>query len=89
MIQKLTRNFSVAIPVSFFEKVNNSHYNSIDIIEADGTDLGVFKKSHIPDGADESSFELEIARPSFVDTYCLLQIIKRNFISPLLTLALR
>lgn len=40
----------MVIPVSFFEEANNAHYNSIAIIDADGADLGLYRKSHIPDG---------------------------------------
>ncbi|MGI9337738.1 MAG: N-carbamoylputrescine amidase [Gammaproteobacteria bacterium] len=38
------------LPVSFFERANNAHYNSAAVIDADGTILGVYRKSHIPDG---------------------------------------
>lgn len=36
--------------VSFFERVNNAHFNSLAMIDADGSVLGVYRKSHIPDG---------------------------------------
>ncbi|CAM6087568.1 unnamed protein product [Calypogeia fissa] len=49
-MQKLAKELNVVIPVSFFEKANCAHYNSIVIIDADGTDLGLYRKSHIPDG---------------------------------------
>ncbi|GFZ13109.1 nitrilase-like protein 1 [Actinidia rufa] len=49
-MQKLAKELRVVIPVSFFEEANNAHYNSIAIIDADGTDLGLYRKSHIPDG---------------------------------------
>ncbi|GFZ17773.1 nitrilase-like protein 1 [Actinidia rufa] len=49
-MQKLAKELGVAIPVTFFEEANNAHYNSIAIIDADGTDLGLYRKSHIPDG---------------------------------------
>ncbi|XP_031503615.1 N-carbamoylputrescine amidase [Nymphaea colorata] len=49
-MQKLAKELGVVIPVSFFEEANNAHYNSIAIIDADGTDLGLYRKSHIPDG---------------------------------------
>jgi predicted amidohydrolase len=35
---------------SFFEKKNNVSFNSVAIIDADGTNLGIYRKSHIPDG---------------------------------------
>ncbi|CAN6445366.1 unnamed protein product [Victoria cruziana] len=49
-MQKLAKELGVVIPVSFFEEANNAHYNSIAVIDADGTDLGLYRKSHIPDG---------------------------------------
>lgn len=52
----MAKELGVVIPVSFFEQANNAHYNSIAIIDADGTDLGIYRKSHIPDGPGESSF---------------------------------
>jgi N-carbamoylputrescine amidase len=36
--------------VSFFERVNTAHFNSLAMIDADGKVLGVYRKSHIPDG---------------------------------------
>lgn len=38
------------LPISFFERRNNAFFNSIAIIDADGTNLGLYRKSHIPDG---------------------------------------
>ncbi|KAK8601748.1 hypothetical protein V6N13_058571 [Hibiscus sabdariffa] len=49
-MQELAKELSVVLPVSFFEEANNAHFNSITIIDADGTDLGLYRKSHIPDG---------------------------------------
>lgn len=48
--QKIAKELSVAIPVSFFEKDEQCYYNSLAMIDADGTVLGVYRKSHIPDG---------------------------------------
>ncbi|XLR39685.1 hypothetical protein HN51_017836 [Arachis hypogaea] len=42
-MQKLAKELSIVIPVSFFEKANNAHYNSITIIDADGSDLGIYR----------------------------------------------
>jgi N-carbamoylputrescine amidase len=47
---KLARELEVVLPVSFFEQANNAYYNSVAIIDADGSTLGVYRKSHIPDG---------------------------------------
>ncbi|MEM1022182.1 MAG: N-carbamoylputrescine amidase [Myxococcota bacterium] len=41
---------AVVLPVSFFERSGQTHYNSLAMIDADGTVLGVYRKSHIPDG---------------------------------------
>jgi N-carbamoylputrescine amidase len=48
--QNLAKELEVVIPVSFFERAGQIFYNSIAIIDADGTQLGVYRKSHIPDG---------------------------------------
>jgi len=48
--QDLARELKVVIPVSFFEKDGPHHYNSIAIVDADGANLGIYRKSHIPDG---------------------------------------
>jgi len=48
--QALARELAVVIPVSFFEKAGTVYYNSVAIVDADGTNLGVYRKSHIPDG---------------------------------------
>ena len=42
---------NVVLPISFFEKDNNSYFNSLAVIDADGRILGKYRKSHIPDGA--------------------------------------
>nr|KJB32982.1 hypothetical protein B456_006G1125001 [Gossypium raimondii] len=49
-MQGLAKELGVVLPVSFFEEANSAHYNSVAIIDADGTDLGLYRKSHIPDG---------------------------------------
>jgi len=46
----LARELSIAIPFSFFEQDGTEHYNSLAMIDADGAVLGVYRKSHIPDG---------------------------------------
>jgi N-carbamoylputrescine amidase len=48
--QKLAAELGVVIPVSFFEAAGPEHYNSIKVFDADGADLGLYRKSHIPDG---------------------------------------
>ena len=48
--QEVAKELDVVIPVSFFERAGNAAFNSIAIIEADGTVLGKYRKTHIPDG---------------------------------------
>ncbi len=47
---ELAKELNVVLPVSFFEKANRAHYNSVAIVDADGSILGKYRKSHIPDG---------------------------------------
>ncbi len=48
--RRLAAELRVAMPVSVFERANNAYYNSIAMVDADGSVLGVYRKSHIPDG---------------------------------------
>jgi len=48
---ELARELQVVLPVSFFERAGHAYFNSIAIIDADGEVLGVYRKSHIPNGA--------------------------------------
>mgnify|MGYP000093886832 CR=1 FL=1 len=48
--QALARELDVVLPISFFEKSGQVYYNSLQMIDADGTPLGIYRKSHIPDG---------------------------------------
>lgn len=43
------KELGVVIPVSFYEKDGCSLYNSVAMIDADGSILGVYRKTHIPD----------------------------------------
>lgn len=47
---QLAAELGVVIPVSFFEQAGPEHYNSIVVLDADGKNLGLYRKSHIPDG---------------------------------------
>ena len=49
-LQPLARELDVIIPVSFFEQDGPNYYNSVAIIDHEGEILGVYRKSHIPDG---------------------------------------
>lgn len=48
--QALANELSVVLPLSFFEKAGHAHYNSLAMIDSSGEVLGVYRKSHIPDG---------------------------------------
>jgi N-carbamoylputrescine amidase len=48
--QQLAAELGVVIPVSFFERAGPEHYNSVAVFDADGRNLGLYRKSHIPDG---------------------------------------
>jgi len=48
--QGLARELGVVLPYSFFERANNAYFNSLAMIDADGALLGVYRKSHIPEG---------------------------------------
>jgi len=49
-MQGLAAELEVVLPVSFFERANNAHYNALAVIDADGSLCGIYRKSHIPDG---------------------------------------
>ena len=56
-----------AIPVSFFEKAGPSYYNSVAMVDAGGEVLGVYRKSHIPDGPGyEEKFYFRPGETGFV-----------------------
>jgi N-carbamoylputrescine amidase len=46
----LAKALNVVLPVSFFERAGQAHFNSLAMIDTDGTVLGLYRKSHIPDG---------------------------------------
>ena len=46
----LAKELGVVLPVSIFERDGNHYYNSVVMIDADGQILGIYRKSHIPDG---------------------------------------
>lgn len=46
----LARELGVVLPVSFFERAGHAYYNSVAMLDADGRTLGLYRKSHIPDG---------------------------------------
>jgi N-carbamoylputrescine amidase len=47
---RVAAELGVVLPVSFFERAGNAYFNSMAMIDADGMVLGVYRKSHIPNG---------------------------------------
>jgi N-carbamoylputrescine amidase len=48
--QALARELSVVLVIPFFERAGKSFFNSVTVANSDGTLLGRYRKSHIPDG---------------------------------------
>ena len=46
--QALAKSLGVVLPLSFFEKANNAFFNTLVVIDADGSVLGFYRKTHIP-----------------------------------------
>jgi N-carbamoylputrescine amidase len=49
-MRKLAAELRIYIPTSFFEAEGHHHYNSLAMIDDQGAVMGVYRKSHIPDG---------------------------------------
>lgn len=47
--RKVAAELGVVMPISFYEQDGNVLYNSIAMIDADGSVMGVYRKTHIPD----------------------------------------
>jgi N-carbamoylputrescine amidase len=47
---EVAKELQVVLPISFYEKAGNTAFNTIAFIDADGTILGTYRKTHIPDG---------------------------------------
>jgi N-carbamoylputrescine amidase len=48
--RKLAAELGVVLPLSLFERAQNAYFNSLLMIDADGRELGLYRKSHIPEG---------------------------------------
>jgi N-carbamoylputrescine amidase len=46
----LAQELGVVLPVSFFERASQAHFNSLAMVDANGAILGLYRKSHIPAG---------------------------------------
>lgn len=47
--QSVARELSVVLPICFYERDGSVLYNAVAVLDADGTLLGVYRKTHIPD----------------------------------------
>lgn len=47
--QTVAKELSVVLPISFYEQDGNVLYNSVAMIDVDGSVMGVYRKTHIPD----------------------------------------
>jgi len=45
----LAKELEVVLPVSVFERANNALFNTLVMVDADGSILGKYRKTHIPD----------------------------------------
>ena len=48
--QEIAKKYNVVLPISFFEKSGPNYFNSLVMIDADGKNLGLYRKTHIPTG---------------------------------------
>lgn len=48
-LRKIAHDFRVVLPVSYYERVGNTTFNTVAVIDADGSILGQYRKTHIPD----------------------------------------
>src|ERR1019366_10709648 len=46
----LAAEVAVVLPISFFERAGNAYFNSLAMFDADARRLGIYRKSHIPNG---------------------------------------
>jgi N-carbamoylputrescine amidase len=47
---QVAAQLGVVLPISVYERANNALFNTVVVLDADGTPLGHYRKSHIPDG---------------------------------------
>ena len=48
-LSKVAKELSVVLPLSVFERAQNAYFNSLVMVDADGSVMGVYRKSHIPE----------------------------------------
>ncbi len=50
IFKEVAKKNNVVLPISFFEKSGINYFNSLVVIDADGKELGLYRKTHIPTG---------------------------------------
>lgn len=48
--QEMAKEYKIVLPISFFEKSGNCYFNSLAMIDKDGSIVDIYRKSHIPTG---------------------------------------
>lgn len=48
--KEIAKELEIVIPISFFERAVNTTFNSLVVIDADGSVMDTYRKTHIPDG---------------------------------------
>ena len=48
--QEMAKEYKIVLPISFFEKSGNCYFNSLAMIDKDGSVVDIYRKSHIPTG---------------------------------------
>lgn len=46
---QLAKELDVVLPISFYEESGSCRFNTVMVIDADGRQLGIYRKTHIPD----------------------------------------
>jgi len=50
LFSQLAAELKVVLPISFFEKAGQAFFNTVAMLDADGSLMGIYRKTHIPDG---------------------------------------
>jgi N-carbamoylputrescine amidase len=48
-LSAVARELGVVLPLSVFERAHNAYFNTLVMVDADGSTLGIYRKSHIPE----------------------------------------
>ena len=48
-LSRVAAELGVALPLSVFERAENAYFNTLVMVDADGSTLGIYRKSHIPE----------------------------------------